>query len=279
MVMIFFLQTVGFLLKCCIFTFGCTGFVYYHVGGNFITLYKHNQSYRERFMKKAIFIYLLFVQLFYFLNSCSKDTIPTYKPCDTELGNLCDGKSIGQYCTYGYKWGTDNPFSNAGLGKPGPSTGNIMLTYKFMDAGFVFSTHNKENLISIAFDNNTCSDIKDKFRLAFTEWASVTKINFKEVTLSEPSDIKIMIADIEQSSLGFPNYSQSPCSDIKGQIVFKRNEYNCSTIYGAVLHEIGHVLGLGHVNSQNVMHPSQSTIYNHLQSGDILGIQSIYGMR
>ena len=115
--------------------------------------------------------------------------------------------------------------------------------------------------------------------MAFTEWSSVAKINFREVILNENADIKIMIADIEQSSIGYPNYDQSPCSDIKGQIIFKRNEYTCSTIYGAILHEIGHVLGLGHVNSQNVMHPSQSTTYSQLQSGDILGIQSIYGAR
>ena len=106
-----------------------------------------------------------------------------------------------------------------------------------------------------------------------------TKINFKEVSTNETADINIIVADIEQSSIGYPNYDQSPCSNIKGQIVFKKNEYKCSNIYGAILHEIGHVLGLGHVNSRNVMHPSQSTTFSQLQSGDILGIQSIYGVR
>jgi predicted Zn-dependent protease len=120
---------------------------------------------------------------------------------------------------------------------------------------------------------------KDKFRLAFTEWSSVAKVGFGEVSVNENADIKILVADIEQSSIGYPNYNQSPCSDIKGQIIFKKNEYNCSNIYGAILHEIGHVLGLGQVNSQNVMHPSQSATYSRLQSGDILGVQSIYGSR
>ena len=230
-------------------------------------------------MKRTIFIYFLAFQLFYLFNSCNKDIILTYKPCDAALGNLCNGKGNGAYCTFGYKWGKDNPFSNAGLERIGPATGNIELTYRFMDAGFVFNTHNKENLTSISFDNNIGSCAKDKFRLAFTEWSSVAKVNFREVAPNETSDIKIMIADIEQSSIGYPNYNQSPCSDIKGQIIFKRNEYNCSTIYGAILHEIGHVLGLGHVNSRNVMHPSQSTTYSQLQSGDILGVQSIYGVK
>lgn len=148
-----------------------------------------------------------------------------------------------------------------------------------MDAGFVFNTHSKDNISSISFENNIASCAKEKFRLAFTEWSSVAKVNFREVALNETADIKIMIADIEQSSIGYTNFTEPPCLDIKGQIIFKRNEYNCSTIYGAILHEIGHVLGLGHVNSQNVMHPSQNTIYNKLQAGDILGVQSIYGVR
>lgn len=193
------------------------------------------------------------------------------------MGSLCDGKGNGAYCTFGYKWGSNNPFSNAGVEKSGPGTGNIELTYKFMDAGFVFNTHNKKNLTSISFDNNTGTCTKDKFRLAFTEWSSVAKINFREVALNETADIKIMIADIEQSSIGFPNYDQSPCSDIKGQIVFKRSEYNCSTIYGAILHEIGHVLGLGHVNSRNVMNPSQSIAYNQLHQEIFLEYEVFMG--
>jgi hypothetical protein len=231
-------------------------------------------------MNRTIFIYFLAFEFFFLLNSCNKEITPTYKPCDSALGNLCDGKENGAYCTFGYKWGSSNPFSNAGLEKSGPGIGNIELTYKFMDAGFVFSTHNQNNLTSLSFENNISPCTKDKFRLAFTEWASATKVSFKEVSANENADIKIIVADIEQSSsIGYPNFNQSPCSNIKGQIIFKRNEYNCSNIYGAMLHEIGHVLGLGHVNSQNVMHPSQSTTYSQLQSGDILGVQSIYGVR
>jgi Matrixin len=237
------------------------------------------RSLNRNFMNRRIFLFLFYSQIIYFLSSCNKYITPTYKSCDSILGSLCDGKGIGAYCTFGYKWGNNNPFPNAGLEKPGPGTGNIELTYKFVDSGFLFNTHNKENLTSISFEDNTSSCTKDKFRLAFTEWSSVAKVGFREVSVNEKADIKIMVADIEQSSIGYPNYNQSPCLDIKGQIIFKRNEYNCSNIYGAMLHEIGHVLGLGHVNSQNVMHQSQSASYNRLQSGDILGVQSIYGSR
>jgi hypothetical protein len=230
-------------------------------------------------MKSNHFFYLIALQIIFMLSSCSKDTTSKYQCCDRDLFDICDGKGNGAYCTFGFKWGNNNPFPNPGLEKPGPNSGNIDLTYRFVDAGFPFSIHSKENLTSLAFENNTVTCTKEKFRLAFTEWSSVAKINFREATANENADIKIIIADISQSSVGYPNYNKKPCSEIKGQIVFKKNEYSCSSIYGAILHEIGHVLGLGHVNSLNVMHPSQSYSYTKLQSGDILGVQSIYGAR
>ena len=101
---------------------------------------------------KYKFLCILFV-----LNSCSKEIVPKYKPCDSYLYNLCDGKGSGTYCTFGYKWGKNNPFANAGLEKPGPSTGDIELTFKFMNEGFVFNTHNKETLTSISFDTHIAS--------------------------------------------------------------------------------------------------------------------------
>ena len=235
------------------------------------------RSLNKNFTNKFFFIF--YFQGVCLLSSCSKEITPTFKSCDAMLATLCDGKGNGAYCTFGYKWGNNNPFSNAGLEKAGPGTGNIVLTYKFMEAGFLFSTHNKENLTSVSFENNTSSCTKDKFRLAFTEWSSVTKVSFREALANENADIKIIVADIEQPAIGYPNFNQSTCVDIKGQIIFKRNEYTCLNIYGAILHEIGHVLGLGHVNSRNVMHPSQSTSYTQLQPGDILGVQSIYGVK
>ncbi len=56
------------------------------------------------------------------LSSCKKtDNKTSFSPCDAILYNLCDGKGAGEYCTFGYKWGSNNPFSNAGLEKPGPA--------------------------------------------------------------------------------------------------------------------------------------------------------------
>jgi Matrixin len=228
--------------------------------------------------KKYSFLSFLIVLIF---SGCSKPPSKAkYAACDNDLYNFCTGKDIGDYCTFGFKWGSNNPFANPGLEKPGPGAGNVDLTYKFMEEGFVFSTHSKENVSSLSFDNNILSCAKAKFKDAFIEWSSVTKVNFREASANENADIKIVVADIEQSSIGYPNYSQSPCINIKGLIVFRKNYYNsCQSIYGVILHEIGHTLGLGHVNSKNVMHPSESYLYSTLQSGDIRGIRSIYGMR
>jgi hypothetical protein len=236
-----------------------------------------NIKYNSMKTKLLYFLILLAIMI---NTTCGKDDGSKYRKCDSCFANICDGNGVGDFCTFGYKWGSQNPFSKPGLNRPGPGVGDITLTYKFMDAGFVFSTHSEENLTSLSFENNICADAKEKFRAAFKEWSSVSKINFKEVEGIENSDVKVIVANLSsQSSLGYGNYNKSPCTDIRGLVIFRRNNYNCNNIYGAMLHEIGHLLGLGHVNSKNVMHPRESTNYSKLQSGDIKGVQSIYGAR
>ena len=213
------------------------------------------------------------------LFSCKKEDNKTaLSTCDKILYNLCDGNGVGEYCTFGYKWGSNNPFSNAGLEKPGPAIGQVKITYKFQEAGLVFNTHAQSNVVSLSFDNNIIDCTKDQFRKALAEWESVTNVKFEEVLPSENSNMKIIVADISQDGLGYPAFSDSPCSELAGLIVFKKNyNINCESIYGIILHEIGHVLGLGHVNSNNVMNSNKQ--YKNLQTGDIKGIQTIYGKK
>jgi hypothetical protein len=223
---------------------------------------------------------LLTMMIIFIFSGCSKTGDENvYRPCDADLFKACDGKGVGDFCTFGLKWGSGNPFSNGGLNKPGPATGDIVLVYQFIDAGLTFNTHSQDDVKSLPFDANTPACTKEKFREAFREWSANIKVDFQEAGLGERADIRIVIADIPQSSLGYPRYVNSPCTDLNGLIVFKKNEYSCPSIYGAILHEIGHVLGLGHVVSNNVMHPSQSTRYSSLQPGDIRGGQTIYGAR
>lgn len=206
--------------------------------------------------------------------SCNKDSPNiTYGPCNRLLAN-CDGKGVGDYCIFGFKWGDGNPLSNAGLEKPGPSIGPVTITYKFQDAGVVFNTSSQNNLTSLAFSN--C--LKDTIRLLFKEWESAAAISFIEKPATEQSNITVITANILQGGLGYPAFPDKPCSDIAGSVILNNIGLGCNSLYrSAVLHEIGHTLGLGHVKSNVVMNPNMYKSFKHLQPGDNKGVQSIYG--
>ncbi|HNP78725.1 MAG: matrixin family metalloprotease [Cyclobacteriaceae bacterium] len=205
--------------------------------------------------------------------SCGKKETPRYQLCNDLLG--CTGTILDPYCTFGFKWGDGNPFSNAGAGKPGPSIGPVVITYTFADAGRIFSTHSQDNLTSRSFsDLPSCS--KDTIRHALARWEAVAGISFVE---SGPgSNLTFIMGDISQSGVSFPPFPQPPCSDLAGQVAFQHDSNrSCKLLFELALHEIGHALGLGHVQSPNVMNPKIQFV--ELQGGDIAGVQSIYGRK
>jgi hypothetical protein len=214
------------------------------------------------------------------MTSCGNEDQPkSLATCDAALFEKCSGKDVVPFCLFGYKWGSNNPFPNAGPNGTGPGIGDISVSYEFVEADKLFSTHRQSDLKSLSFEDNILSCTKDLVKSAFQEWSSVAKINFKEST-GGSADIKFIIGDITQGGVGYPNFTSKPCDAIKGQIVFKRNGFqNCENAYSIILHEIGHALGLGHVLSDNIMHPNNITKFKKLQGGDIQGIQSIYGKR
>ncbi len=224
-------------------------------------------------MKKILSITILTL-----LIGCKKkDVTASFRTCDETLGNTCNGSGIGEYCTFGFKWGANNPFTNAGLEKPGPSSGQVQISYKFQEAGLVFSTHSQNDLKSESIDKlPACT--KQKVREAFAAWEAVANVSFVEKSGSEPADIKITVANITQGGIGYPAFTDAPCTELAGVLVLSSTlNYGCDGLYGLILHEIGHTLGLGHVASNNVMNPAKS--YQVLQFGDIKGIQSVYGKK
>jgi hypothetical protein len=219
---------------------------------------------------------LLKLSLILLIISCEKkEEKLSYSVCNDILATNCDGSGNGEYCTFGFKWGDNNPFVDAGLEKPGPSIGVVNITYKFQDSGYVFNTHAERDVVSLSFDNViSCS--KQKIKEAFSEWGSVAAISFVEDSVGSDPDIRIMIANIRQGGLGYPPFPNKPCDELSGMLVISpKSKFTCDLFYNLVLHEIGHILGLGHVKSNNVMNPDK--YFPKLQSGDIKGIQSIYG--
>jgi hypothetical protein len=226
----------------------------------------------------------LTITLFLFTNSCKKAILLPNSCKDdvvlkTSSCNLSDCGGNGEYCTFGYKWGKDNPFQNAGLEKPGPSTGKIQITYSFQDAGYNFNTHSQTNCTCVSFDN-LASCAKQQTRNAFSEWEAVTAIEFIEKQPNQKADIRILAAVIEQGGLGYPAFDAPPCNEMSGLLVLNPNsKLSCDAYYGLVLHEIGHTLGLGHVSTSNIMNPDKYKDFEKLQSGDKMGVQTIYGKK
>lgn len=108
-------------------------------------------------------------------------------------------------------------------------------------------------------------------------WQAIANITFVEKPGPDKTDVTIIKSDISQSGIGYPAYVGEPCSEIAGFLVLGSNYSYYNYKFSLALHEIGHVLGLGHVTSENVMNPNRT--FQQLQPGDIAGIQSIYGLK
>jgi hypothetical protein len=216
--------------------------------------------------------YITLVILFLVNISCNKEASPTtQKPtaaiCNELLSGICSGNDNTGYCTFGYKWGKDNPFANAGAGKPGPGSGVTEISYKFQDAGLVFDTHSQRGVTSVSFDNMlNCS--KQQVRNAFAAWEAVANVKFVEKSSEETADIKLIVANITQGGIAYPPIPNQTCGGLV--ILNSTSNYTCDYFYALVLHEIGHVLGLGHVTSNNAMKPG--IFLRELRSGDIEGV-------
>jgi hypothetical protein len=220
--------------------------------------------------RRLIFAFFLLITSF----SCGETNLgnlPSLYSCNAQLG--CGTGENVPYCTWGYKFGGNNPYTPSGSNIPGPSTKATLISYRFMDAGIDFKTSLQDKAVSFQFSEETKSKIRD----AISQWSSVADINFVERASTESTDITFALAFIPTGSvggLGYPAFTSDNCKQLAGLLVLSPKFEPTSRI---ILHEMGHVLGLGHVSSQNVMNASPKV--ERLQSGDILGIQSIYGAR
>lgn len=201
-----------------------------------------------------------------------------YSVCNSILIS-CSDSPVGPYCLFGYKWGADQDFNDIGVNATGPQTSGGTITFSFQEKSGSINTHRQVGVPAESWaEILDCA--KGKIRIAIQDWEEVADITFEELPENSESDIQFYVAAIMQSAVGFPNYSEDPCNTLSGDVIFDANskEKSCEAFYISALHEIGHVLGLGHVSAQNVMEPGSSKFsLQGLQEGDILGVQQIYG--
>ncbi|MGB3778698.1 MAG: matrixin family metalloprotease [Tunicatimonas sp.] len=215
------------------------------------------------------------------LASCNGDDEPpvSYLSCDQELGSTCPRGTDDPFCTFGYKWGSNNAFSSAGRSQSGPATPGGTITYHFREAGYLFNMHSQNGISSRSFDDlSQCA--RNRVREAFRRWEAVANITFQETTNAGQSDIVLLVGDIGPGAVAYPPFVDEKCQAIAGQVIFDvPTRDTCDRFMNLALHEIGHVLGLGHVGSDNIMNPDWDDTVTELQPGDIVGIQSIYGVK
>ncbi|NJC24858.1 matrixin family metalloprotease [Neolewinella antarctica] len=214
------------------------------------------------------------------ISSCGDDNEEpiSYRPCNDRLSS-CFGSSDGEYCTFGYKWGDNNPFAVSGIEADGPKLTGGTITYSFQEAGVIFNTHSQSEVISSTLDLIMVCSAREQVNRALLAWQAVADLVFEEVGSTDQSDLRFFAADIEQGGLGYPNYDDDFCRNLAGQVIFDvpTGRQNCDQFYNLALHEIGHALGLGHVSSDNIMSTNFSNDVTELQPGDVAGIRSIYG--
>jgi len=223
-------------------------------------------------MSRITFICFLLAFAF----SCNEEEAgnpPLLNSCLSQksAGNCVDADV--PYCTLGFKFGDNNPFSPNGPNVTGPKSGAKLISYRFLDAGLVLKTPLQNN----AETAQITEEEKVSIRQYISEWSEVADINLIEKASNDATNVSIGKAFIPLKNVGgygIPQFPDAYCDQVVGLIILQSKQNVTSRI---VVHEMGHVLGLGHVSSQNIMNSSPTV--DHLQPGDIAGIQSIYGSK
>ncbi|MEN0047854.1 MAG: matrixin family metalloprotease [Bacteroidota bacterium] len=220
-------------------------------------------------MKEITLLFLLLL-----CANCNK-----YQQCN-DLLSACVGSPKGTYCLFGYKWGAEPEFESRGVEAIGPGLSGGIITYSFHTEEKVISIHNRKNVKTTNFDyKGACA--REQVIKALKEYEQYGNFEFLEEEDNALSNIQFLAVQDEGVNVGNTNYQDKPCTDISGKIVFNRNWIDdCDRFFILALHEIGHALGLGHVDSENIMQQGNNKYqFGGLQQGDIAGIISIYGMK
>lgn len=161
------------------------------------------------------------------------------------------------------------------------------MTWSIAAAGTDISRFGVATQNSVTGSSFLDYDFEQVIADAFAEWSKYGDIEFQQVAdqggaagIGQDADIRIFFGEIPGGTAGYAFYPSSWGSAIAGDILLDTLAlFNNDPVmfFNLVLHEIGHALGLGHVDANSIMTSTVKKI--GLQPDDIAGIQAIYGVQ
>src|SRR5215217_1013220 len=199
-------------------------------------------------------------------------------------GIRLNNNSSAEYALTGSKWGPSTQGTSGGT-----------ITYSFMGNGISFTTEGYGNSVALTSLPGFQPCFITKIQNAFSAWQAVANIEFVQVNdngaafnaAGATGDIRIgtHAFDGPSGTLAHAYYPPHNGNSAAGDLHFDSAEnWSCTTngtdIGIVALHEIGHSLGLSHENTTAVavMDPFYNSSLIGLQSDDISGVESIYGL-
>lgn len=186
---------------------------------------------------------------------------------------------------------------NSGGAPPSsPSHLGVVAHYSFFPGTPRWPARQTELTYAFSPENQLDNSVKDVFRTAFDRWSGVTPLTFTQTESFARADIRIGFfggdhgdGEAFDGVLGTLAHAFSPPNgrlhlDIEENWVINsenlRSVSSAVDLESVVVHEIGHLLGLGHSSVEEaIMFPSISSGTKKvvLSSDDIDGIQALYG--